>query len=270
MEIFDVERSHGLRRLTGSRVSGTVAIRQALIDRVVGGWRRPALVEDTEVRLLAGDRVYVSAHIKVFGFRQHVEATLKLPTAVEFNERPTVRLPFIERSALARAATFAAPVLGRLPPGISLTDSAVTIDLAEILSRAGAADWLPHMKALAIETDDGVAWLNVAVEIAASGEVPRSTPRSGPTLASHGDSERTIGEVIRLLAGTRLAIALRAHESLVTETIHAALADVAQRTDRPHSTSAADIVRFFAPPRIRFEPETMVLETELRIEPALS
>jgi hypothetical protein len=250
-------------------VSGTVPIRQALIDRVVAGWRGSALVEQCEVRLLAGHRLHVSAQIKVFGFRKHVEATMKLPFAVEFNERPTVRLPFIDRSALARAATFAAPVLGGLPPGISLTDSAVTIDLPEVLARADAADWLPHMKTLELETDDGVAWLNVAIEIAPSGEVPRSTPRRGRALFSHSDRDRTIREMIALLAGTRLAITVRAHESLVTETV-AALADAAQRTDGAPSTGAAGIVRFLAPPRIRFEPETMVLETELRIEPVSS
>jgi hypothetical protein len=208
----------------------------------------------------------VSTQVRVFGFRKHLEATLKLPPAVNFHERPTVRLEFLERSALALAASFAGPFLGRLPAGISLTDNAVIIDLRELLSRAGAADWLPHVKALAFESDAGVVWLNVAIEIAPPAEdAPRSMQRVPPTHTSH--SAPTAGEVIPLLAGTRLAIEVRAHESLMTEIIGAALADAGQRASGPPSTGAAAIAPFIASPRIRFAPETMVLETELRIDP---
>ena len=264
-EIWNVERSQGLRRLTGSRVSGVVPIRQALVDRVLARWRRSALLEDLHVRLLASRRLHVSAHVRIFGFRKHVDATLKLPPAVDFHGRPSLRLEFVERSALALAASFAGPLLGRLPAGISLTDSAVTLDLPELLARTGAADLLPHAKALAFETEDGVVWLNVEIEIApTAGNV--SPAWRTPTAIARRDSGAV--DMIPMLAGTRLAVDVRAHESLVTEIVSAALTDAAERGDAPSSTGGALMTEFFAPPRLRFEPETMVLETELRIDHA--
>jgi hypothetical protein len=240
-----------------------VPIRQALIDRLLARWRQSTPLEDLRVRPLAGRRLRVSAQISVFGFRKHIEATLKLPSAVDFHGRPSMRLEFEERSTLALVASVAAPLLGRLPAGVSLTDSAVTIDIPALASRANAADLLPHIKALAFETEDGVVWLNVAIEIARSaGNV--SPARRIPATTSQRDPAAP--DLIPIFAGTRLAMDVRAHESLMTEIIGAALADAAQRTDAPSSAGAALLTRFVAPPRVRFEPETMVLETELRID----
>ena len=259
-DLWSTERSQGLRRLRGSRVSGVVPIRQELVERLVGR-RGPGVLGDIHITLLPNSRVRVASVVNVFGFRKQVEAVLKWPPAVDFRD-PTVRLGFVERSPLVAAASLAAPLLGRLPGGISISDGGVTVDLPTMFEKVGLADLLPHVRSLALEGAEGVLWLNLEIEVGDGPQVVRSET-SGRSPRPPADV--TITEFVDLFSGTRLSILLRAHESLLADFVNAGLAATAREPGGVRSGGSTSLTSLLSPLQIRLEQEAMVVATELRV-----
>jgi hypothetical protein len=262
-ELWNRERASGFTGLSGSRVSGVVPVRQALVDHFVSQWRSPHGLENLQIRLLPSNMVYVSADVRVFGFRKHVDLTVKVAQAVDFQHRPTLRLLFAERSALAFAATLAAPLLGRLPQGVSIANEMIVIDLADLLASRGAGDLLRPVRALAIEGQEGVIWLNVDIEIDPAG-APRAPLVERPSRAPRSSGQRLM-DVIPTLDGTRLDVQLHVRESLATEAIAAALADANGEPRESASIDWRTLASLVTAPRVHFQQQTMIVETEVQI-----
>ena len=257
-DVWTAERSQGLRRLKGSRVSGVVPIRQELVERLLGR-RGPGVLGDIHVTFLPANRVRVAAVVNVFGFRKQVEAVLKWPPAVDFRD-PTVRLVFVERSPLVAAASLAAPLLGRLPGGISISDGGVTVDLPTVFEKVGLADLLPHVRSLALEGAEGVLWLNLEIEVVDGPQVIRRKSRS-----AHSPADVDAADLLDLFSGTRLSIVLRAHESLLPDFVNAGLATTAREPGGVRSGGSTSLASLLSPLEIRLEQEAMVVATELRV-----
>lgn len=264
------ERAAGLRRLAGSRVSGVLPVREALIDHVLARWRPPAPVEAVRIRLLAGNLLSVRVAVRVFGFRKTFELALRIAPALEPGPPRRLYLFHADRSLLSNALGFAGPVL---PAWLSTTDSGFVADLDALASRAGAADVLQHLGRVAFDGQAGVLWINFEAHVAPV--EPPAVPSTPPPPASGAASPARgleAGALARLMEGARVQGRLRVEESLLNEAIATALADGGRAADAEAGgagdaprTNWREIVHLGAVPQVTFESGAVVVDATVEI-----
>jgi len=258
------ERAAGLRRLSGTRISGVVPIRDRLIEWLIATRRLPAALEDLRVRLHAGNHLTVVAGVRVFGFRKRLELTLRLAPAIETSPPRRLHLFFVDRSLLASAMSLAGPFL---PDWVRRHDGGLALDLDRLAAAGGVEDLLPHATAVAFEGHEGVLWVNFEIDVASQDGAARkaSLPQSGPARAESGRG-LPVADLAPLMAGARLAIRVRAEESLVNEALEGAATsrDGAGRTAGDALPDWRSMVELSSPPRVVFEPGAVVLDVTLR------
>ena len=258
-QVWMKERALGLARLAGSRVSGRVPVRQALVDELLRRWRRPPSVEDVSVRLADENLLHISARLRVFGLRKRVDAAVKIAPAVQLQGRPTLHLSFVEPTLLATVASFVAPLL---TSGVSVTRDGIAVDLSAVVAHAHGDELLPHLRAVAIDGKDGVIWLNVDVEV-----TPLLAPRpeATPTKPQRGNPPPSVGDAVSLFAGLDLEVQLRVTDSLANDILETFFIQMPHSGAEPVPDVGHIVRRAVGTPRVRFEPGAMVLETHLRV-----
>jgi hypothetical protein len=251
------ERAAGLRRLSGTRVSGVVPIRDALIERALSMRRLPGAVESLRIRLHEGNHLSVVADVRVLGFRKRLEALLRVAPAIDAHPPRRLHVFFAERSLLSSAMGLAGPFL---PGWVSRSDNGLVLDLDRLGAAVGIEDLLPHLTAAAFEGHEGVLWVNFELEIAADGQAAGAlAPMSGAGVPAAAGLPVT--ELAPLMAGAQLAIRARVAESLVNELLGAV---TAATTAGRAGDGWRPMVELTSTPRVTFEAGAMVVEATLR------
>ena len=273
------ERAAGFHRLAGSRVSGIVPVREALIERVLAPSRLPSAVDALRVRLLADNLVSAVADVRVLGFRKRLEMTFRFAPAIDPAHPRRLHLFYADRSILTSALAFAGPFL---PEWIARHETGLAVDLDRLAGIAGAGDLFRHVGRVAFEGHAGVLWINFEAEISDTGDSPgHSRPAPPPRSEPGGEGLRAAPRpeaLVPLLEGASVSYRLRAEESLVNAALEAALEDARMRAPRAEETRADEasagggggavdwrtLVDLPAP-RVSFESAALVMEGTLRL-----
>jgi hypothetical protein len=281
MEMVEAERALGFEGLAGSRVEALVPVRQALVDAVLAQVPRwPAPVEGLAVRIGEGNRIHVSAAIRVLGFKTRVRLPLRLAPALE---NGSVRLFLDDRSFLSSAISWLGPLLGRLPGGVTFDGNQVVVDVQQFASRLGVQDVAALLSAASFHSDEGVLWINARADVREGRTGERSPTGSSPREAAHrapGDvgeaADRaaaatrelpfTLDELAAWLTGARVDADVRVSERLANELVAAAHAD-AQARAAAASGAPAVLGHSVQRPVLRFEQGTVRLSVGADLQP---
>ena len=164
-EILRQLQSTQFRDLSGTRVSATIPVSERLVNEVVTATLPPNLpLRDVHVQPLAGDAFTVrlvpkAALLPALSLRLEIIQQPELPST------PVLGLRMATMGALFGLASAAFPVARILPPGVRLDGDRITVDLVALASRAGAADLLPHLAGLRVNTEDGRVVLHADIAV---------------------------------------------------------------------------------------------------------
>ena len=154
-EIVRRLQSTEFRDLSGARVSATIPVSERLVNEIVtASLPRNVPVKEVRVQPLAGDAFAVrlapkAALLPALSLRLEIIQQPDLPST------PVLVLRMATMGALFGLASAAFPIAGLLPPGVRLDGDRILLDLAALAARAGAADLLPHLSSLRVNTEDG-------------------------------------------------------------------------------------------------------------------
>jgi hypothetical protein len=280
MQRVGAERSRGFAGLAGSRVDGLLPVRQALVDAVLARVPRwPAPVEGLEVHIEAGNRIHVSAAIRVLGFRTRVRLPLRLVPAME---NGYVRLVMEGRSFVTSAVSWVGPMLGQLPAGIRLEGQHIVVDVRQFADRLGAADLAALLVSASFRSEDGVLWIDARAAVpddvaapepeAVEGEPETVAAESAATEGQTADAAAparevpfTIDEVAAWLAGARVDADVRVSERLANDLAAAAHRD-AQTQAAARNDGLGVLARAVRRPVLRFEAGALRLSGGADVE----
>ena len=164
-EILRQLQSTQFRDLRGARVAATIPISERLVNEIVtASLPRSVPVREVRVQPLAGDAFAVrlvprAALLPALSLRLEIIQQPELPST------PVLVLRMATMGALFGLASAAFPIAGLLPPGVRLDGDRIMLDLAALAARAGAADLLPHLASLRVNTEDGRVVLHADIVV---------------------------------------------------------------------------------------------------------
>lgn len=162
--LFQQQRAEGFGALRGTNVSGSVPVRDSLVnaalqDRIRSG-KLP--VKQGTIAFLGGGRVAVEATIKAFFLSPTVRLDLQFPASVDVTRDPVIRIgvsgPIAPLLPLVSA-------IGKLPEGVTIGGGQITADLRALLTQRGYADLLPYLRRLTFGGERGTLAIGFEVRI---------------------------------------------------------------------------------------------------------
>jgi hypothetical protein len=260
--LWAAERGGGLARLAGSRIHAFIPIRERLIDHLIARLPVPTAVKGLHVRALPGSRLQAIAEIRVLGFRKRIEVILGVALQGGRDAPRRILLSFADPSFVTKAIGIVAPLAAKLPAFVSIDAHGAAIDLDRLAAAAGALDLWHHVNQITLETHGEGLWARIDIEI------DPAAPAT-PTAARAPGAPRTptidgAPDLVALLAGAHLAFRLRVEESLVNDLLDAGLGHHLPSATTPLWTCPSPSLGF-SPPRVRFEPRLLILESDLTI-----
>jgi hypothetical protein len=165
-ELIAAVRQSGFRDIAGSRLSITLPVSRALINRIVNHAlaRTTAPVSAIDIRPQDGDR-----------FEAIVTLTSKVapPLPVRFNvdrqpqfpDSPALVLRWSFLGGFGAIATRFVGGLARLPPGVRLEEDRLFVDVRTLLANQPAAEVLPFITRLELHTAADRATLDVDLQV---------------------------------------------------------------------------------------------------------
>lgn len=255
--VLQAERARGFEGLTGSRVEAILPLRQAALDAAltqVRAW--PPAVEALSVEIRDGNRLNVTATVRVLGFRTPLRLQLRLAPSMEDG---IVRLDIDDGSLMASAVTLLGPLLGNLPEGVRLEGRQLTVDVRRLAALGGFDDIASMVSKATFESRRGVLSIYVLATAPALGPPALPVPRVSSGRALPFDA----GQLRAWLSGACVDADVRMDERLANHLLTALHADA----QTPSGDEGRDIVmRALQPPVVRFEAGALRLTTAARID----
>jgi hypothetical protein len=266
VQILQQERARGLASLMGSRLSASIPVREgflnAMLARVLA---RQSTIEALHVAMLPANRLDVSATARVLGFRKRVRLGLHVQPLVDATTGWTGTLAFAERSLVSWLVGMAGPLAGALPPGVTLSDNGIAVELPPLVSSFGAGDLMPHLTRITFETEPGIMWVSAAIEIV-DAAAPAPPPSSAARPPAAGELPR-LEELQAAFAGAMADLHLRIAAPLANALLAGALDDAAAAApaDRPSPNIIAQVRPWIERQLLSFEDGAMVLDAVGRV-----
>jgi len=143
------EVENGCRRLRGTRVSGSIPIRQAIVDQALA--QSPAAGRGVRIEILADNKLLV--HYGAI----HVEAVLE--EVVETGASPRLSV-LLSSSMIAWTLKRTISI-----PGVEIDGRRVTVDVASIAAVAPYRSLLPYVTAMRLSTAQGTITVQFEISI---------------------------------------------------------------------------------------------------------
>lgn len=264
-DLLEAERARHFAGLAGSRVDATVPLRQAVIDAALSAVRRwPPPLDGLAVRIAAANVIHVEAVVGVLGFAKTMRLRLRLAPAIEHG---IVSLLLDDGSLLASALAWIAPLLGKLPGGVTLEGRRIVVDLQRLADQQGFGDLARMVSSATLTSDDGVLWISARLEVPATGGPASGRLPSGATApASSRPSPFSAEDVLEWLRGAHLDADVRVDERLANELIAAAHAEAQARATAATDAAAAAVARAVTRPVVHFEQGALRLTARAALE----
>ena len=267
VQILQQERARGLSSLTGSRLSASIPVREAFLNATVARLiARQSTVEALHVGILPANRLDVTATARVLGFRKSVSVGLYAQPLIDATTGWTGTFAFAERSLVSWLIGMAGPLAGALPPGVTLSDNGIAVELPPLLSKFAAGDLIPHLSRITFETEPGILWVSAALEIveAAATTAAASTGAARPLAAGEVP---TLEELQAAFTGAMADLHLRIAAPLANALLAGALDDAAAALppEAPRPNLLARVRPWVERQRLSFEEGAMVLDVVGRV-----
>lgn len=266
LQILQQERARGLSSLVGSRLSASIPVREAFLNAMLAHvLARQSTLEALHVAMLPANRLDVTATARVLGFRKRLRLGLHVQPLVDSTTGWTGTLAFAERSLVSWLIGMAAPLAATLPPGVTLQDTGVVVEVPPLLSDLGAGDLMPHLSRITFETEPGILWVSAAIDIVETRETVVASP-SGAARPAPGGMPG-LEELQAAFTGAMADLHLRIATPLANALLAGALDDAAAATppERPSPNLFAQVRPWIERQLLSFEAGAMVLDVVGRV-----
>jgi hypothetical protein len=166
LELLRRELQHGLPSFTGGEAYAVLPITDAFLSEIIARSLPPnGAVRDVSLRAEDGDRLAVKVTLARPSFLPPIPVTLVIHEQPQLPDRPVLVLKLSLARAvmgLAMKALQAAP----LPPGVTIEDEHINVNVAQILARHGVMDVLRYVTELRVHTRRGAVVVSLRSQIA--------------------------------------------------------------------------------------------------------
>lgn len=167
--IFDLlqrQQRDGFPDLSGSEFAATMPISDRLVNSLVAALLPDrGKVREVQVQSEEGNRVTVRIRLSGPILLPAIPVTLAIEDQPDLPERPILGLRLSHASRFVALAASALPAMVTLPPGISMEDDRIRIDLRRLLADRGMERWLGYLTSLRLTTRAGAVVLDVRAAI---------------------------------------------------------------------------------------------------------
>ncbi len=163
-----LRRQHqaGFPDFIGAEVAVTIPVSDRLINELIAGLL-PDGGKVREVRIQTEEGNRVTARIRLSGaaFLPAIPVTLAIEDQPHFPERPVVGLKLSHPSKFVAMAASTLPAMVTLPPGVSMEDDRIRIDIHRLLADRDQAEWLGYVTDVRVTTRAGALVLFVRAKV---------------------------------------------------------------------------------------------------------
>lgn len=152
--------------LRGARVSGTVPVRERLLNEAVQERlaAQRSRVQRLQLRIREGGRVQIEMDISLGIFTQTLRPELQVGV-VAVSPAPVLSLVFTTSGYSGIVSLIQQFAPGLLPPGVAIRGNRILIDLGAVPQAAPMRPFWQHLKSLALDTLPGVLVVRFEVQI---------------------------------------------------------------------------------------------------------
>jgi hypothetical protein len=164
--ILDDLRRTGFADIHGAEASATVPLSDRLVNELVAAALPPGgKVRDVQIQ--AQENNHITAKIGWSGFAvlPSISVTLAIEGQPALPDHAVLTLRLSNASKFVGLAASTLPAMVKLPPGISLVEDRIAIDLRQVLAAQGFGQWLPYITHLNVTTRQGAIVLHVRAAI---------------------------------------------------------------------------------------------------------
>jgi hypothetical protein len=165
LELLQRQLRDGFPDLAGTEISATIPLSDRLINEVVAELLpKGGKVDQLEVQAGDGDQVAVKIRLSA-RFLPAISATLTIDEQPVLPERPFVGLKLSQSSRLLAVAASALSSTVALPPGVSMENDRIRVDVRRLLAERHLEGWLEYVTALRVNARAGALVLDVRARI---------------------------------------------------------------------------------------------------------
>ena len=159
-------RATGFRDLAGARLSASVPVSAALLNRLIAGALAGsgAPVRSVDVQPRAGDQIDVVIKV-TWPFVPALTARLTIEQQPAFPASPRLTLRWSFLGAVGALGSRFVSSLARLPDGISLDADRLVVDIPAAAAQSPAAEFLPYVSALELHTVDDRLLIHLELDL---------------------------------------------------------------------------------------------------------
>jgi hypothetical protein len=159
-------RQSGFHDIAGSRLSATLPVSRALLNRLVEDAlsRTNAPVSRVDIRPHDGDR-FDAVITLTWRLAPPLTVAFSVVGQPQFPESPALVLQWSFLGGLGLIASRFVGALGRLPPGVRVDEDRLLLDIRTLAAGGPASELLPFITRLELHTANGRAVLDVELHI---------------------------------------------------------------------------------------------------------
>jgi hypothetical protein len=169
LDLLQRQQRDGFPDVAGSGMTATIPVS----DRLINAFVATLLPEGGKVRAVQitaeeGDRLTVRVKLSGPSLLPAIPFTLAIEVQPELPDRPVLGLRLAQASKFVALAASTLPAMVTLPPGISMHDDRIRIDLRRMLAERGLEQWLAYLTSLRITTRHGTVVVDIRAGIPSS------------------------------------------------------------------------------------------------------
>ncbi len=155
----------GFSDLRGAAASVTLPVSERLLNDIVAETLpRSASLRELHVTPLSGDRFSLRARLGSSPLLPPVRLTLAIDRQPDLPDAPVLILR-METTGLMALAGPVLRLMNALPPGITLEDNRIHVDLRVLTERYHLSAYLPYLEEIRVNTVEGAAVLTVRARV---------------------------------------------------------------------------------------------------------
>jgi hypothetical protein len=166
LDFLTRQQQAGFPDFAGAEAAATIPVSDRLINEVIAGMLPDGgKVRDLLITTEEGNRVTARIRLSGATFLPAIPVTLAIEDQPHLPERPILGLRLAHPSKFVAMAASTLPAMVTLPPGITMEDDRIRIDIRRLLADRHQAEWLEYVTALRVTTRAGAIVLDVRVKV---------------------------------------------------------------------------------------------------------
>ena len=158
-------RAARFAELTGARAAASIPISERLLNELIAASMPPsAPVRDVSVQLIPGNRLRARARLRRIDFLPPIALSLEIERQPEPPASPLV-LRILSLPRLFSLAGAALAWTSALPPGVTLADERLYVDIWQLLEHQGYGEVLAYVQRLRIGTEEGRLTVDIGMGV---------------------------------------------------------------------------------------------------------